>query len=116
MKKLITLVLLSSSFFTEAQLPQLKISENKRFFQTQDGQPFFWLGDTAWLLFMKCTREEAIQYLEDRKSEEFNVIQVMVLHNIARCVNAYGDSALSRKDISLPKITQRKVLCYVLCI
>jgi hypothetical protein len=60
MKKVLTLALLFSTLFTEAQLQPLKISASKRFFQTQDGKPFFWLGDTAWLLFMKCKREEAI--------------------------------------------------------
>ena len=24
-----------------------------------DGEPFFWLGDTAWLLFSRISREEA---------------------------------------------------------
>ena len=28
---------------------RLTISENKRHFSL-DGKPFFWLGDTAWLL------------------------------------------------------------------
>ena len=32
-------------------LPRLKVSENRRFLVTADGQPFFWLGDTAWELF-----------------------------------------------------------------
>ena len=30
-----------------AQLPALKISENHCYLVTQDGNPFFWLGDTA---------------------------------------------------------------------
>lgn len=30
-----------------APLPRLKITENHRFLVTADGQPFFWLGDTA---------------------------------------------------------------------
>jgi hypothetical protein len=31
-----------------AELPQLKVSENKRFLVAADGKPFFYLGDTAW--------------------------------------------------------------------
>ena len=76
-----------------AQLPLLKISANKRFFQTADGKPFFWLGDTGWLLFVKCKREDAIKYLDDRKQKGFNVIQVMVIHDVKLAVNVYGDSA-----------------------
>ena len=39
-------------------LPQLRVSENKRFLVTADGRPFFWLGDTAWELFHRLTRED----------------------------------------------------------
>jgi hypothetical protein len=83
----------------------LKISANKRFFQTADGKPFFWLGDTGWLLFVKCKREEAIQYLDDRKQKGFNVIQVMLVHDINLGVNAYGDSSLHNKNVALPNTT-----------
>ena len=32
-------------------LPRLKVSDNHRFLVTEDGRPFFYLGDTAWELF-----------------------------------------------------------------
>ena len=48
----------------------------------ETGQPFFWLGDTAWLLLTKRNREEAETYLKNRRRKGFNVIQVMVLQNI----------------------------------
>ena len=35
----------------------LHISDNKQFFQNGE-KPFFWLGDTAWLMFCTLTREE----------------------------------------------------------
>lgn len=72
---------------------------------TKSGDPFFWLGDTGWLLFGKLNREEAVKYLDDRSQKGFNVIQVMVLHNTA-LVNVYGDSALVRKSVAHPKITK----------
>lgn len=89
-------------------LPQLKISANHRYFMTADGKPFFWLGDTGWLLFVKLKREEAIQYLDSRKDQGFNVIQVMVLHDVKLGVNAYGDSALINHDASRLKTTPGK--------
>ncbi|MGC4102906.1 glycoside hydrolase family 140 protein [Ferruginibacter sp.] len=101
MKKYFTIALLLVVFASHAQLQQLKISANKRYFQTKDGKPFFWMGDTGWLLFKKCKREEAIKYLDDRKAKGFNVIQVMLLHEL-NITNAYGDSALVNKDISKP--------------
>ncbi|ACU04985.1 glycoside hydrolase family 140 protein [Pedobacter heparinus] len=83
----------------------LHISANGRYFTKEDGKPFFWLGDTGWLLFNKLTREQASEYLEDRMQKGFNVVQVMVLHTVPS-VNIYGDSSLVGGDISKPKVTE----------
>jgi hypothetical protein len=91
-------------------LPLLKISSNKRFFQTADGKPFFWLGDTGWLLFAKCKREDAIKYLDDRKQKGFNVIQVMLIHDVKLAVNVYGDSSIHNGDVSKPVINDEHVV------
>jgi hypothetical protein len=88
---------------TGTTTPRLKISVNHRYFMA-GGEPFFWLGDTGWLLFSKLNRQEAEKYLETRKKQGFNVIQVMVLHSTAE-VNAYGDSALVNRNITKPRIT-----------
>lgn len=88
-----------------AQPQPLAVSKSGRYFITADGKPFFWLGDTGWLLFVKCTREEAIKYLDTRKAQGFNMIQVMVLHDLKNTVNVYGDSAFINKDVSQPKMT-----------
>jgi len=105
-KKFLLIILLGSLLKAGAQLPQLKVSANKRFFQTADGKPFFWLGDTGWLLFIKCKREDAIKYLDDRKEKGFNVIQVMLVHDVDLGVNAYGDSSLHNKNVADPWITK----------
>uniref|UniRef100_UPI003F6C1154 apiosidase-like domain-containing protein n=1 Tax=Polaribacter sp. TaxID=1920175 RepID=UPI003F6C1154 len=34
-------------------IQKLQVSENDHYFQTEDGKPFFWLGDTGWLTFKK---------------------------------------------------------------
>lgn len=93
------------SFKSDPQtaLPRLQISANHRYFTT-NGKPFFWLGDTGWLLFAKLKRGEAEQYLDTRSKQGFNVIQVMVVHD-SKEVNAYGDSALTHKKIDQPKVT-----------
>ncbi len=82
----------------------LQVSENGRYL-TEDGKPFFWLGDTGWLLFNKTTREEAEMYLEDRRQKGFNVVQAMVLHSVPS-INVYGDSSLVNGDISKPALTE----------
>jgi len=84
---------------------RVKISANHRYFTTSDGRPFFWLGDTGWLLFEKLTREEADKYLEDRRQKGFNVIQVMVLHDLG-IKDAYGDSALINKKVDKPRVVK----------
>ncbi|MCE7041359.1 glycoside hydrolase family 140 protein [Dyadobacter sp. CY312] len=84
---------------------KLRISENKRFFMDENGKPFFWLGDTGWLLFSKLDREEAVKYLDDRQKKGFNVVQVMLLHSLS-LVDAYGDSALVNKNVATPYIKE----------
>lgn len=100
---LISCVLLSIKSQQTDVLPELKISSNHRFFQA-GGKPFFWMGDTGWLFFSKLNREDAEKYLETRRKQGFNVIQVMVLHSLSE-TDFYGDSALNNKDITKPKIT-----------
>jgi hypothetical protein len=85
-------------------LKPLKISPNGRYFITSDGKPFFWLGDTGWLLFSKLKREEVARFLADRKGKGFNVIQVMALHTL-KVVNAYGDTALKAGNVAAPVTT-----------
>src|SRR5690606_16009942 len=96
------LLLLALGATAQPQLQRtgpLKVSANGRYFTTASGAPFFWLGDTGWLLFNKLTREEAEKYLENRRAKGFNVIQAMLVHN-ARQVNAYGDSALHSRNVA----------------
>lgn len=91
-------------FCGTASSQKLLVSGNQHFFTDEKGAPFFWLGDTGWLLFSKLNREEAQRYFEDRKQKGFNVIQVMVLHTVA-ATNVYGDSALIDKNVAQPLTT-----------
>jgi len=106
-KLFISILLILSAIGSAAQtmVPLLKISPNKRYFVTGNNKPFFWLGDTGWLLFIKCTREDAIKYLDARKQQGFNVIQAMLLHDFRNTKNVYGDWALNDFDISKPLVT-----------
>lgn len=99
--KTLFLLFLLLPFCAGAQRKALRISANHRYFTDEKGNPFFWLGDTGWLLFSKLTREEAETYLENRKQKGFNVIQVMVLHTVS-AANVYGDSALVNKNVAKP--------------
>ncbi len=59
----------------------LEVSENGRYLRNGE-KPFFWLGDTAWLLFQQCTDEEALLYMKNRREKGFNVIQATLVHNM----------------------------------
>jgi len=87
----------------EPEMAGLRVSENGRFFRAAKGEPFFWLGDTGWLLLTKLTREQVEMYLEDRREKGFNVIQVMVVHELDD-TDVYGDSALTGKSLAMPKV------------
>lgn len=91
-------------FMSAKKLPALKISDNRRFFVTADGRPFFWLGDTAWELFHRLDREEAALYLENRAAKGFNVIQAVALAELdgLNTPNAYGDLPLHDFDPGRP--------------
>ncbi len=81
---------------------RLTVSGNGRFLQHADGAPFFWLADTAWLLFVRSTLEEAADYLEDRRQKGFNVVQVMVVHSMPAC-NACGREPFENGDFCRPR-------------
>lgn len=82
---------------------KLTVSENQRFLQHENGTPFFWLGDTAWLI-SRLTREEAEIYLENRRQQGFNVIQIMAVHTI-NVENAYGRSPFIDKKFTKPDLS-----------
>ena len=101
------IVLFSTNAYSQA-VPwnngKVIVSSNHHFLQFENGNPFFWLFDTGWLLFIKLNREEALRYLDDRKAKEFTGIQCMVLHSMPE-VNSYGDSAFANNDPLKIKVT-----------
>ncbi len=72
---------------------KLKVSPNGRYFVDQDGKPFFYLGDTAWLLIQRLNREELDVYLKDRAGKGFTVIQAYVIRGL-EAVNSRGEKSL----------------------
>jgi len=96
----------------EKPMQYLKVSENRRFLVKEDGTPFFWLGDTAWELFHRYSREEADLYLTNRAGKKFTVIQAVALAEMdgIRTENAHGRKPLllnskGEYDPALPDLT-----------
>jgi hypothetical protein len=77
------------------------VSPNKRSLINQNGDPFFYLGDTAWTLLKRLNREEVDEYLKNRAAKGFTVIQAYVLRGL-EVKNIYGDLTLIDRDPTKP--------------
>jgi len=110
--RLLSLFLLTAASFANAtpalarQMPALRVSDNQRFLVTADGRPFFWLGDTAWELFHRPTREDVTRYLRKRAEQRFTVIQAVALAEFDGLnePNAYGHRPLVNNDPATPDV------------
>ena len=61
---------------------KLKVSDNQRYLQFENGQPFFWLGETGWLLPERLDRAEAEWYLQSCAKAGYNVVQVQTIDGV----------------------------------
>lgn len=104
MKKLNLTIILVAFIFLNSFSQKLQVSQSHRYLETTDGKTFFWLGDTAWELFHKLNREEAVEYLKNRKAKGFTIIQAVVLaeQDGLRKPNAYGEVPLIGLDPAKP--------------
>lgn len=83
----------------------IRVSPDGHYLAQPDGQPFFWLGDIAWTLFARLTREQTEVYLQDRAGKGYNVIQAAALAGPWYGVdtpNRYGQLPLIRKNLAKP--------------
>lgn len=108
---MVACLILKAAFFCSlpvcaAAPPPLRVSENQRFLVTTNGQPFFWLGNTAWELFHRLDRAEAEFYLDDRARKGFTVIQAVALAELDGLTepNRYGHLPLRDKDPARPAV------------
>ena len=57
---------------------KIYISESRDFF-VRDGEKFFYLADTCWSVFTNASFDEWEYYLEYRRMQGFNALQINVL-------------------------------------
>lgn len=60
-------------------LPALRVAANRRFLETADGVPFFWMADTAWQLVQYLNEAEMRRYFASRMAQGFNVVLTVAL-------------------------------------
>lgn len=108
MAAVMTLAAVAAEAGGARKLPGLKVSANRRFLVQEDGQPFFYLGDTAWELFHRLDRDEADRYLRDRASKKFTVIQAVALAELDghSDPNPYGHLPLVDQDPARPAVKE----------
>ena len=94
MNRMLTMLVLTLAALTaQAAKPwengKLKVADNQRFLMHENGTPFFWQGDTGWLLPERLDRAEAEYYLQRCREAGYNVVQVQVVDGVP-AYNIYG--------------------------
>lgn len=89
---------------------KLVVSENHRYLQTAKGTPFFWLGNTSWLLPERLNRDEVAFFLNKEQEAGFNVEQIQVLNAIPT-YNVFGQTA-NNAEFNFKDIDKKGVYGY----
>lgn len=89
-----------------ASVERLRVTDSGRYLTAKDGKTFPWLADTAWELFHRLNREDALYYLDDRAAKGFTVIQAVLLAEFdgLNTPNAYGHRPLLDNDPTKPDV------------
>ena len=80
-------------------MKELHVSENGRYL-LQGEKPFFWLGDTAWLMLQKLSEEEMRNYLRNRAEKGYNVIQTVLVHTLPGVSESGSSLAPGMKNVT----------------
>ncbi|MEL7339967.1 MAG: DUF4038 domain-containing protein, partial [Bacteroidota bacterium] len=79
MRYLLLCLLTLGTASLNAQMLPLKVHPDGRFLMKSDDTPFFYLGDTAWELFHRCSRFDIDLYLRNRAAKGFTVVQCVLI-------------------------------------
>lgn len=97
-KNLLLSILLGASALTAAAAPAKPWDHGPlealgQWLRHTDGTPFFWLGDTGWLLPERLDRDEAKHYLTRAAAAGYNVVLVQTVDGVP-AYNRYGESSM----------------------
>lgn len=110
------LVFLSITTISQAaEFKKLRVTENHRYLEFENGEPFFYLGDTAWELIHRLSRDEVDLYLGNRAEKRFTIIQTVILAQMGgqEVPNANGDLPLIDNDPAKPNESYFKHVDYI---
>jgi len=80
----------------------LRVSEDRRYLCHADGTPFLWIGDTAWAAPQRASDADWADYLRDRVSKRFSVVQVGPAPDWAGPTDPDGNRPLEGGDPKRP--------------
>lgn len=89
---------------------RLVVSENNLYLVHENGAPFFWMGNTAWLLPERLNRDEVEYFLGRDRLAGYNVEQIQVLNAIPT-FNIYGHQA-NNAEFDFSKVSKPGVYGY----
>jgi len=98
----------------------LQVDATGSYLQHTNGEPFFWLGETGWLLPEMLNRENAVKYLDACQAAGFNVVQVQTINNVP-AVNVYGATSdtegyWEHMDYIIKAAEQRGIYIGMVCV
>ena len=73
-------------------MKKLKVHPAGHYLMWDNGEAFFYLGDTAWELFHRLDRSEMVKYFDTRAKQGFNAVQAVALSEFEGVTvpNKYG--------------------------
>ena len=100
MKRTLFTVLLAliAATTTQAEAPKKpwdngRLTVRGTYLVHENGTPFFWLGNTSWLMPERLNRDEVEFYLTRESEEGYNVEQIQVLDSNYPTFNVFGRQA-----------------------
>jgi hypothetical protein len=66
------------SVLSNASIGPIRVGEDGHTFVDQNGEPWFWIGDTQWELFRGRTFDDAMMCIRKRKEQGFTSVQMML--------------------------------------
>lgn len=78
----------------------LKVHSGKRYLVFNDGTPFLWTGDTAWVAPLKATLSDWQTYINDRATKKFSVVQISPASSWGGTADTNGNTPFTGSGIT----------------
>lgn len=93
----------------------ITVAKNNRYLE-KDGKYYPYLADTAWTLLQRLMRDEIVYYLDVRKNQGFNAIQVSAISELdgINVPNREGRLPFINGDVSRPDPQYFELLLFLL--